>query len=316
MRYKAIHELGNPLEVVVHNAGLAERTILEKPLVLAGGKRGGGRTKASSRVPLQAPAGLGAELDAIVRTKFANNGTKAAERAGLKQSHFAKLRYGHQRAITSETADLLRSFLRRYSRSIEPRLLDASAHLLLKYYSLWAAVAANRFAVDGTPLIAYAEGRPRVVGKVHEFDAIGSFLTRLLLEWNKAPYAGYLAPLRRAFRRWGNDSYNEARLGLSLVRIAGPLLDHYRSGFVERGWEELCNKEKTKFLKAGVVREIILLDRDPDIVRVSSVASKHFKDNWDVPFAALWSLTDDARTRTRHPRRKKQKRENLRRRTR
>lgn len=62
------------------------------------------------------------------------------------------------------------------------------------------------------------------------------------------------------------------RVEIAYRRIIAPLLEHEDSGGVERGWTELSEAELVQFVKAGITRERILLDREADVQRVQDAA--------------------------------------------
>jgi predicted transcriptional regulator len=62
------------------------------------------------------------------------------------------------------------------------------------------------------------------------------------------------------------------RARFSALRILEPLLDHSRTGRVERGAEELTPEEFAQFVRAGIARELILLRRGPDAWRAMCIA--------------------------------------------
>ena len=57
----------------------------------------------------------------------------------------------------------------------------------------------------------------------------------------------------------------QRRGNLAVARIVAPLLDHEESCGVERSYLEMKPPQLRKFIRAGVVREALLLDRDADI---------------------------------------------------
>jgi hypothetical protein len=64
------------------------------------------------------------------------------------------------------------------------------------------------------------------------------------------------------------------RAELAYARILAPLLNWRESGFVERTWTELSRLERRRFIKAGMVRERILLTRAPDLQRAQQAAER------------------------------------------
>jgi hypothetical protein len=71
------------------------------------------------------------------------------------------------------------------------------------------------------------------------------------------------------FQSWARArGHRDARIELSLRRIAEPLVEFETSGGVERGWSELTAGELRRFVVAGIRRERIMLSRWPELQRV------------------------------------------------
>ena len=58
-----------------------------------------------------------------------------------------------------------------------------------------------------------------------------------------------------------------ARARLAELRVVAPLLDHGETEGIERRESELSQRELVQFIKAGIRREMILLNRETDIRR-------------------------------------------------
>ena len=75
------------------------------------------------------------------------------------------------------------------------------------------------------------------------------------------------------FERRLYDSQHFNRRGqLALMRVVAPLIEPEDSGYVERSWREMTVDELRAFLKAGMKRELILLNRSPDVQRAQEIA--------------------------------------------
>lgn len=232
------------------------------------------------RISLESPTELAEMLRQVVKARFSGNASNAARVAGLAQSHFAKLLAGRLRAVTPDTVRALRVFLTRHSAFRLDSMLSApEAYFLDRYHSLWLAHVSNCIGGDWTPLFERgAKGASLVRGGLSQ-RAKSQLLADLVTDWIRPPLASYFAPLEGFFKRAGPHAIPGPRRFLAVLRIAAPLLDHHESGFMERGWQELSLKEKTAFLKAGVTRELILLNRETGLARASSVAKKEFADS-------------------------------------
>jgi hypothetical protein len=217
------------------------------------------------------PKGLGEELQREVDRRFGGNKSAAADAAGLKQPHFTRLLAGKYEAITVPTGRALRDFLPEDRLETFYNLImgEGARSLLASLYRDWIKEATNRAHWAAVPMLFKSED-----DEIHFVDDLDA------LFWNRfgfhvemlkecfLRFPSYLAPLNKAIEEGG---YSLARKSVSLARIFEPLLDHYNSGFVERGWHELSDDEKMAFLDASVRREVILLDRDPTPARASAV---------------------------------------------
>jgi hypothetical protein len=64
------------------------------------------------------------------------------------------------------------------------------------------------------------------------------------------------------------------RARIAFYRILEPLLEARESGFVERSWDELDRSELSRFIRAGMEREKILLRRSADTQRAQQQSSR------------------------------------------
>lgn len=217
------------------------------------------------------PKGLGQELQREVDRRFGGNKSAAARAADLDQPHFTRLLAGEYEAITVPTGRALRDFLPadRLETFYNLVMGEGARSLLKSLYRDWIKEAGSRGHWAAVPLLFKSKDDEIHFVEDHEalyWNRLGLYLEMLKECLNRFP--SYLAPLDKAIEQ-GN--YSLARKGVSLARIFEPLLDHYNSGFVERGWHELSDDEKMRFLDASVRREVILLNRDPNAVRASGV---------------------------------------------
>jgi hypothetical protein len=88
--------------------------------------------------------------------------------------------------------------------------------------------------------------------------------------------------LRKRFPAHFNDfdrflksrGHRGIRVDLAFRRIVEPLLQTDGSGGIERDWRELNHEELEAFVKAGIKRETIMLDRSPDIQRAKEASER------------------------------------------
>lgn len=99
------------------------------------------------------------------------------------------------------------------------------------------------------------------------------------------------SPLVAGFDRWlQRRQHSRSRGELAYMRILAPLLDCRESGCIERRWEEMSDRELSRFVEAGVDREKILLDRPPELQRAQQYAECD-----PIEFIALYGQLWDPR---------------------
>jgi hypothetical protein len=170
--------------------------------------------------------------------------------------------------------------------AIEPR----GVRLVLRGYADWLAERKARF---------FARAAPRFdMPGMQTFDAP---------EWDRAvrngesPYSiselgGPVTP--RAWHRWdryklfrgdlrkrcpeadrkleelyshASERFSQDRALIAVLSVVEPLLEYGECSFVERRFTELEPDDLIKFVRAGVARERILLEREPDRARAQSI---------------------------------------------
>ena len=67
------------------------------------------------------------------------------------------------------------------------------------------------------------------------------------------------------------DGHTGTRASLAWARVVDPLLDCRDSCGVERCWSELKDDDLEDFIEAGIKREMILLSRSPDVMRIQEI---------------------------------------------
>lgn len=85
--------------------------------------------------------------------------------------------------------------------------------------------------------------------------------------------------------------WDETRVIVAVWRTIEPLLAARETGFIERTWEEMTDAQLRRFVRAGLEREMILLDRSPDVQRAQEF-SGHEKP--EVTPLRPWELYADA----------------------
>ncbi len=85
---------------------------------------------------------------------------------------------------------------------------------------------------------------------------------------------GFARPLERFGQEAIDKGHSWARVDLAMLRILEPLLEASESAFIERHWRELTADEMRAFIRHGIARERILLNRPPSDERAQAIA-KH-----------------------------------------
>jgi hypothetical protein len=76
-----------------------------------------------------------------------------------------------------------------------------------------------------------------------------------------------LEDFRAFLDRFGHEEQAE----LAIARILDPLVDAPESGFIQRSWRELSTGDLERFVRAGIVREKLLLSRSPYEMRSQEI---------------------------------------------
>jgi hypothetical protein len=221
-------------------------------------------------IPLENPKALGDALREIVRSRFQGNASEAARAAGLLQPNFDKLCKGAHKSVSANTARSLRDFFPPDQREQLNRLIlpPAAIDLYRVAYLAWeksnsqmaAHVRGNFFADHGTS-----------IHQVPEEDVAFTVLAAMgdiFKEWLNPPFVSYYNDLDNAVKRGGRS---DLRRQVALWRMLAPLMDHYASGLIERGWHELNDNEKIEYLKLSVKREEILLRGSAPLMRAAEL---------------------------------------------
>jgi hypothetical protein len=95
---------------------------------------------------------------------------------------------------------------------------------------------------------------------------------RRVLDELRSRFPSYFNDLDRYLKERGHVGIRVQRAYLNLVE---PLLQGDETGGIERDWSELTDDEQIEFIKAGIKREKILLNRSPDIPRAQEAAQRN-----------------------------------------
>jgi len=190
----------------------------------------------------------------------------------MKQHHLSKLRAGKLKAITSKTYRRILAALPSHQHERFRQAFEVAGGKGRKAaYADWLRRSERRLFLSigrrhirtegGVELERAVSGRGRAGEREGEFVALWAIAD------NRTN--GALTAFRR--RQVARD-HDEDRVDLSLWRIMAPLLEAANTGFVERHWRELSTSEFVAFIKAGIRREEIVLNRPGDAQRIQEVA--------------------------------------------
>jgi hypothetical protein len=222
-----------------------------------------------TRIQISDPDALARVIDRIIVERFHGTESDAARTLGVEASLFSRLRGGKASSISEKVLTSIRKSLERPDKNaVDAAVLTAAAAELLNAFDAWVSRERGRLLYHedaiNTPV-----GRElcRLPAWEHQRASEMEYLIQTLED--RIPgifdeFDGFLER-RRHFRR---------RAELAYARILGPLLDSVESGHIERRWQDLSDKELKRFVRAGILRERILLERPQDVQQAQEMAKK------------------------------------------
>jgi hypothetical protein len=235
--------------------------------------------KPGDRVHILDRSGLATELKAAIQRRFRGNLSEAARSAGLRQPDLHKLATAKRVYVSVRTARAVRELVGpRRAQRVDDALLPGPAQMVLKAYGDWCI----KYATNEVRVIDWANHRTGFVPVVSVHYGYTRYMRVVWLATELLRrYPSYFKPLVEAVGRKG---HGVARLIVALHRVVGPLIDARESGYVELRWEELEERGTlAQFIDAGVRREVILLDRAPDLERAQEVATREIAEIYSPP---------------------------------
>lgn len=202
--------------------------------------------------------------------------TELERRIGIKQDHFSKLRSGKLKSITASTYNRIRPALKGWQQK---KLMQAFAlpgtAVAHERYRLWLTLSLRRMLSGTGPRWSFDKGisppkrreswRQRAGGREGEITSIQRIGLRTVNRKGGNPIAKFI-------REQAKRGHSQARITLAVYRVLAPLIETSDTAFVERHRREMSEKEFEVFVKAGLTREDIMLNRSPDIVRIQENA--------------------------------------------
>lgn len=168
-------------------------------------------------------------------------------------------------------------------------VVGPAARDLTLYHSDWQTERARRWLCRSGPTFVFDANqlrefepadRQRMKGQAlqdidemlfGDLNALEQYRYLRFIELLEAVMERCPEPVKKLYETCNARGIDSPRALLSVVRILEPLLEAPESAFIERQWQELDDDQLRRFVDAGVRRELILLDRDPDEQRASAV---------------------------------------------
>jgi hypothetical protein len=210
--------------------------------------------------PITDRAGLGVLLAESVKERYRGN-QRAAARAlahlGCHQRELSRLIRGEIGAITERTVAWVMVLVPKAKHPVlRSLLLTPRARRLLDAYRRWITVRVTPPAVQGSMQCSVME-QWRYVQRLDLLSTLGRTIRRLLEE----------------FHTWAHGKgHHDDRIQVAIERVLDPLLESEPSGYLERHWSEMKEREMETFVRAGLTQERILLRRVPDVQRAQEMA--------------------------------------------
>lgn len=227
---------------------------------------------------------LAATITSFIDSEFGGVITAASNALGIERSLLSRMRAGVAQSLRESDLRALRKRLTpKQFAEIERCIVDPPLAEHLSAFDAWLKAEHTR--------LLYREAAPHtVVGRA--IASVAQWSTQRLLEYDHllGVVQQSFPDLVRNFDRFlKGRRHFKARGDLAYVRILAPLLDGADSGLIERRWQELSSGELRRFIKCGMKREMILLDRPPDMQRAEEMLTRD-----PIEFVALYGqLWDD-----------------------
>jgi hypothetical protein len=226
--------------------------------------------------PIQDRRALASLLEEVIKRRFSGNRSAAARSVGIPHSTLKRYHEKRGAGIRRETLLKLDRLLGAAGRKrLSDAVLTSASRGALEAYDDWLAAELSGISAGSRRTFHYAlrtvspgddwkldelTDHATVRGKRLEQVILSSLIRRFRDEWE---------PLDRVLRR---RPHEEMRARLASLRVVAPLLDSDETAGIERSYAEMSKSELRAFIKAGVRREVILLDRDTDVRRAQAAA--------------------------------------------
>lgn len=242
----------------VKNAGPNRARRLRRSRERAERSSGKTRGRRGGHFTILDPGAFGSAVKREVENRYEGHVPRAAAALGISRQTLTRLMTGTATRITVPTFERINSLLANSPSDSVGSVLPSEGQQAFVAYWLWLRSSFNRVLRDhgagSAVAVTHQEGDWR--GRATEWEALLNRTRRV------APDVLTAINAIAAERKFLVD-----RLHLVIVRLLEPLLESYSSGGVERYHVTLTDDELADFIRAGLRREMILLNRENDIGR-------------------------------------------------
>lgn len=216
--------------------------------------------------------GFAALLNAALQ-EAGENQKEAAERATVAESQISKLLRKELGAISEKTLQgILKLFPENRRTEVAQSLLSPAAVAARTRYEKWLEDWIHDFHLLREPgLDDWAEGWTDAALTAMIVRAYEVCRKELDDFWDKLAAAGHVAPRDRPL---ANPDIVATRYQLALYRVLEPFGSADDTAGFEVRFDELSDEDFRRFVKYGLERELILLDRAPDVQRAQQIGGE------------------------------------------
>jgi transcriptional regulator with XRE-family HTH domain len=206
-----------------------------------------------------------------IRDGFGGSQSDAARAIGLHPSQLSRILSKRTAALRPRTLSALEKLLpRQQYQAFYNALLDEATEEILatgKRWRTWAHTTRHLTTRSSPqPFEPPAAAIARESGRKRRFSA-------LRMIWEEL----YPAECNRLKKEAADHGQRTDRLGWAWERVLEPLVDAADTGYLERCWEELSERERREFVEASIKRELVLLRRPPDLQRAHQVQNSRWR---------------------------------------
>ena len=211
---------------------------------------------------------LAREVMRIVKRKFRGNLSEAARSIGMSQPQLYRIAREQSGGMQSATLKKLGKLIPKDRHGVLDRaiLTPPMLRCLRQYYGFYEGARSESHWKRRRFIVPTRLRPPSDKQFAKKLRSERATLWRHLKE--KFPYEF------RSLDRFGQErGHDPTRVAIAYEAVVEPLLLGPLTGGIERDWRELSEGEMVRFLRAGIARERIMLNRSPDIQRAQQLDS-------------------------------------------